>query len=226
MQWVNWKYMEDKDDPMFKEVIDARKSKVVKRIMGFKYDWCNELITQFYATVYIDKDKAKTMHWMTEGEWYKIKYMAFSRFLGFGQDDAIKERIHVEHLLKNSQIEFMYDPHEDVTLGSIKGLLLSYFYLNRLFWKTLAPKEGVSASIMSTTGNLLARMDSSARPFNVFDYIWEEIRLTSLNPLSSSGYAPYLMYMIEKITKKNFVKEVKHEPLRIRPQGIYSCGCT
>ena len=65
----------------------------------------------------------------------------------------------------------MYNPHEDVILGSIKGLLLSYFYLNRLFRKTLAPKEGDAANIMSTTRNLLARMDSSARPFNVCDFI-------------------------------------------------------
>jgi len=218
MQWVDWKYMEEKDDPIFKEVVAACESKGVKRIMGFKYDWCNEVIAQFYATVYFDKNKAKTMHWMTEGEWYKIKYMAFSRLLGFGQDDANKERIHVERALTNSQLEFMYNPHEDVTLGSIKGLLPSYFCLNRLFRKTLAPKEGDAASIMSTTRNLLARMDSSARPFNVFDFIWEEIRFTSLNPSRSCGYAPYLMYMIEKVTKKNFVKEVKHEPLRIRPQ--------
>jgi len=155
MQWVDWKYMEVKDDPIFKEVIAACESKGVKRIMGFKYDWCNEVIAQFYATVYFDKNKAKTMHWMTEGEWYEIKYMAFSRLLGFGPDDANKERIHVERALTNSQIEFMYNPHEDVILGSIKGLLLSYFYLNGLFRKTLAPKEGDATNIMSTTRNLL-----------------------------------------------------------------------
>ena len=102
MQWVDWKYMEEKDDPIFKEVVAACESKGVKRIMGFKYGWCNEVIAQFYATVYFDKNKAKTVHWMTEGEWYKIKYMAFSRLLGFGQDDANKERIHVERVLTNT----------------------------------------------------------------------------------------------------------------------------
>ena len=40
MQWVDWKYMEEKDDPIFKEVVAACESKGVKRIMGFKYDWC------------------------------------------------------------------------------------------------------------------------------------------------------------------------------------------
>jgi hypothetical protein len=40
-------------------------------------------------------------------------------------------------------------------------------------------------------------MDLSS-PF--FDFIWEEIKAISKNPLKSCRYAPYLMHMIERVT--------------------------
>jgi hypothetical protein len=33
--------------------------------------------------------------------------------------------------------------------------------------------------------------------FLMFDFIWEEIKAVSENPLKSWGYAPYIMHMIE-----------------------------
>jgi hypothetical protein len=34
--------------------------------------------------------------------------------------------------------------------------------------------------------------------FSIFDFVWEEIKAISKNPLKSCGYAPYLMHMIER----------------------------
>jgi hypothetical protein len=52
--------------------------------------------------------------------------------------------------------------------------------------------------------------------FSVFDFIWEEIKAISENPLKSCEYAPYLMHMIERVTTQIFFCEKEHHPLRIK----------
>jgi hypothetical protein len=52
--------------------------------------------------------------------------------------------------------------------------------------------------------------------FSVFDFIWEEIKAISENPLKSCGYASYLMDMIERVTAHTFLYEKKHHPLRVK----------
>jgi hypothetical protein len=52
--------------------------------------------------------------------------------------------------------------------------------------------------------------------FSVFDFIWEEIKAISENPLKSYGYAPYLMHMIERVTSQIFFYEKEHHPLWIK----------
>lgn len=80
--------------------------------------------------------------------------------------------------------------------------------------KTLVPKDGDPTSLTNFTKNLLARLDSRAKTFSVFDFVWEEIK--SEFPMKNCGYAPYIMNMIESITNKKYEKEVVHEPLRIK----------
>jgi hypothetical protein len=73
-QYVDWEFMERKNNPIFDEVIQACESKGIKALTGFKQHWNKELITQFYATVYFgyvlkaDGRSEKVMFWMTEGE--------------------------------------------------------------------------------------------------------------------------------------------------------------
>jgi hypothetical protein len=52
--------------------------------------------------------------------------------------------------------------------------------------------------------------------FSVFDFIWEEIKAISENPLKRCGYALYLIHMIERVTTRTFFYEKEHHPLRIK----------
>jgi hypothetical protein len=52
--------------------------------------------------------------------------------------------------------------------------------------------------------------------FFVFDFIWEEIKAISKNPLKSCGYAHCLMHMIERVIAHTFFCEKEHHPLRIK----------
>lgn len=48
MKWIDWNYMERKKDTVFDEVIKMYEARNVKKIMGFKHGWNEELIAQFY----------------------------------------------------------------------------------------------------------------------------------------------------------------------------------
>jgi hypothetical protein len=79
--------------------------------------------------------------------------------------------------------------------------------------KTLAPRIDYSEAIPADERNLL---DAPMKPvrFDVFEYIVDEIWNIATNPLRSCGFALYIQYMIEMVTKKKFYKDSRHDPLR------------
>jgi hypothetical protein len=50
--------------------------------------------------------------------------------------------------------------------------------------------------------------------FCIFDFIWNELRRAMNDPMKYLPYAPYLMYMIERVTNVRYPKDVVHEPFR------------
>jgi hypothetical protein len=97
-------------------------------------------------------------------------------------------------------------------------MLPFYAYLNRLFRRAVTPREGDGIKIPAYNKNILAVMAPNANgfEFSIFDFIWEEIKAISDNPLKSCGYAPYLMHMIERVTARTFFYEKEHLPLRTK----------
>jgi hypothetical protein len=62
-QWVNWHHMEEQQDPIYNQVIAACESRHIKKLMGVHYDWNIEVITQFYATLFIEEaEDVRAMH--------------------------------------------------------------------------------------------------------------------------------------------------------------------
>ncbi|RLM66450.1 uncharacterized protein C2845_PM16G03130 [Panicum miliaceum] len=106
-KYVDWQKFEDMEDPIFDEIIDACKNKDVYNIMGFKYNWNNEIIAQFYATFYFEEDgDVRWVHWMTEGKWYKINYFEFAAMFGFDKSDYGHNKIHIgSHLPKEDMTD-------------------------------------------------------------------------------------------------------------------------
>jgi hypothetical protein len=47
--------MEGKHDKIFDEVVAARRAKHWRDSMSFQKNWNNEIIAQFYATLYVDE---------------------------------------------------------------------------------------------------------------------------------------------------------------------------
>jgi hypothetical protein len=60
--------MEGKSDMMFDEVVTSYRDKHLRDIMPFRKNWNNEIIAQFFATLYIEeRGDTRKFHWMTEG---------------------------------------------------------------------------------------------------------------------------------------------------------------
>jgi hypothetical protein len=97
-------------------------------------------------------------------------------------------------------------------------MLPFYTYLNRLFRRTVTPREGDGTKILTYKKNILAAMAPNVNGFDffIFDFIWKEIKAISENPLKSYAYAPHLMHMIGRVTAQTFFCKKVHHPLQIK----------
>jgi hypothetical protein len=165
-----------------------------------------------------ERGDTRKFYWMTEGRWYEITYEQFARLFGFGREDANRNKIHFALRLDASKLRFMYPSNKRGSVGTTLDLLPFYAYLNCLFRRMMTPREGDSSNIPSNNQNLLVAMAPRLHGFDfcVFDFIWEEIKAISENPLKSCGYAPYIMHIIERVTVCTFGCDKEHHPLRIK----------
>jgi hypothetical protein len=210
--------MEEQQDPIYDQVIAACESHHLKILMGIHYDWNVEVIAQLYTTLYIEEGGgAKRMHWMTEGDWFNISYDDFASHFSFGIANARHQRLHIQNHLDEEEMKFMYAPGLEGNAGTTNGLYTFYSVLNKLFRKTVCPRDGDPTNISQFAKNLLANMRDGAPPLSVMDFMWEEIKGISLNPQKTCGFAPFLTFIIEDVTERSFPKDGRHMPFRPNP---------
>jgi hypothetical protein len=83
MQWVDWDFIQKEKNncPAFTEVIAACEHHGIKYVIELKYDWNDEVILQFYSTLYLDEQSSK-LFWITEDEIYSVSLIRFATILG------------------------------------------------------------------------------------------------------------------------------------------------
>jgi hypothetical protein len=82
-----------------------------------------------------------------------------------------------------------------------------------MMMRTLAPRIGYSEAIPAYERNSLNALMKLV-PFDVFEYIVDEIWNIATNPFRSCGFAPNIQFMIESVVKEKFYKDVRHDSLR------------
>jgi hypothetical protein len=112
---------------------------------------------------------------------------------------------------------FMYPRNARDSWGHVKGLYTYYSILNRLFRKTLTPRDGNTSDITAFQRNLMAAMKPGEPAFHVGDFLWQEIRNSSENPQRLCSYGPYISYIIKKVTQRAYPNDTKHRPLQPKP---------
>jgi hypothetical protein len=79
---------------------------------------------------------------------------------------------------------------------------------------SITPRDGNPYEIAKFQKNLMVALRLGAPEFSVGDFIWQEIKHLSDDPKKICSYSPYIMYMIEKVAKTEFPKNVTHKPLK------------
>jgi hypothetical protein len=179
---------------------------------------------QFYATLYLEKDDARTMHWMTNGVKYTSNIATFAQALGQpGLEDMNAKKIHDSPQLNAKDISDLYVDNLEGVPGTLTGLEPYYITLNKLFRHTLMPKSGDASFIRAYSLNLLNEMKFKEK-LHVMDLIYQEIRFAIAEQKRSLPYGPYIQKFIDHVSGAHFYKEVAHGPFQPRAEKAPSSG--
>ena len=76
MKWIDWEYLKRLASPV-KEVVDVVYDRCHEMdlvdIMSFSCNWNEEVVAQFYATLFVEED-GRTVHWLLGGKKLQIQY--------------------------------------------------------------------------------------------------------------------------------------------------------
>ncbi len=213
MEAIDWEHMANKESQVCDNVIEACEAFGLRDIMGFKYNWNVEIIAQFHSSFFYSVSD-NTIHWTTSGVHFAVDYKTFSRLLGLGSVDLDRDQIHNELKLHNYDLGELYR-FPRLADGKTSRLKSFYYVLNNLLRHTIAPKTGDATSINAYAKNILLRFAHNGRPFCITNFIWEELIAATNDSRRGFPYAPYIMYVIEKVTGICFHKETEHPVLKI-----------
>jgi hypothetical protein len=136
---------------------------------------------------------------MTDGRYYRVDYTTFSRILGFGEEHQTYSFIHDEPRAEIRDIRYMWRDSRAAD-GKRSGLHSYYYILNNLIRNTINLKDGAALNINGYVRNMLAHFALGGDKFDVPQFIWHELRLVMEDGRRGLPYAPYIMFMIERVT--------------------------
>jgi len=172
--------MQRKNNAIFDEVMAACEEKRIKHLMGFRHGWNKEIIAQFYTTIFFGHHNGeRAMFWMIEEQKYQITFPEFVALFHLGDADIDYPKLRDSGVLEPKKMHLMYPKNLRGNWGKVQGLYTYYGILNRLFRKTLTPRDGNTFDVTLFQRNLMAGMRPRAPQFSVEDFIWQEIKLLS-----------------------------------------------
>jgi hypothetical protein len=196
------------------QALRACERKRMKTIMTFQYDWNDEIIAQFYSTLWIklaDEESPYNfpyLNFFIEGSRYKVSYRRFAHILGFTDGDISGDKIKIHDFCPPTKDEAK-DLHisESDKYWETTNLHKYYRYINSLCGMTLIPKGGNQMNILGESKVLLSFMKpNSSKSLNVFDMIWQEIIHAACFPLKGCLHAPlswrWLKWWLSFVLKK------------------------
>jgi hypothetical protein len=102
----------------------------------------------------------------------------------------------------------------DKANGRRTGLKSFYYIMNNLIRSTLNPKDNAT-DLNGYITNVLSRFPDGER-FNVPRFMWVELGFAMDDGRRDLPYAPYLMFMIERVTGLRYPKGGFHQAYKIK----------
>jgi hypothetical protein len=173
VQWVHFDYMRKKKDASFNRIIEACDFHGITNLLQFRYNWNQEIITEFYSTLFFDK-KERIFMWMRNGQRFHIKLSQFAEILGLSSHLDNPKKLHTGRVMTTGEMTPMYDPDSDFCAPKIDGILPHFAILHRMRRRMLAPRIGNLDAILDYERNLLDAIMKNEH-FDAFYYIIDEI---------------------------------------------------
>jgi len=151
---------------------------------------------------------------MIEGRHYCVDFVTFSRILGFSEEERGFTYIHDDPRAKIRDIAYMWINRRDAD-GKVSVLQSYYYILNNVIKHTINPKDGTTSDLNGYVRNVLARFAPRGDRFNVSRFMWRELRVAMEDGRKGLPFAPYLMFVIERVTGDRFDKDILHTIYRI-----------
>ena len=140
-------------------------------LVALRNDYDDEIIRQFYATLYISPDLMK-MKWMTLTRYMECTKADFERVLRVSSSQW--ERIYDRPALTISGWTNHYDRDVRFVPGKIHGLLPVSSLINRIINHTILPKSGNFDAVRGHAWNIIDHI-SKKKKFDVMDVIIRSI---------------------------------------------------
>jgi hypothetical protein len=181
MQWVHLDYMKSKKDITFNMILEACEFHGISHLLAFRYNLNQEIITEFYSTLFFDK-KERIFMWMTNGWRFNIKLTQFAELLGLSSHLDIPKKLHTGRVMSIREMAPMYILDSGFRPPKIERILPHFAILHKMRSRMLALRIGDSNAILTYERNLLDAL-MKHEWFDVFDYIVDEIWNIDTNPL-------------------------------------------
>jgi hypothetical protein len=196
-QYVDIEYMRNKKDTLFNRVLEACDLHGITDLLQFRYNWNQEIIYEFYSTLFYDK-KERIFMWMTNDKRFHVRLAQFAQILGLSSQLDIPKKLHSGRVIMPREMTPMYVQDRGFQPPKVEGMLPHFLVLHQMWRRTLALRIGYSEAIPAYERNLL---DALMKPvhFDVFEYIVDEIWNIATNPLKSYGFAAYIQFMIGSV---------------------------
>jgi hypothetical protein len=178
-RYINWSGCEGIGDREMSLALRACENKNMKNIMTFHFDWNDEIIDQFYFTLWIKNADEESpynfpyMNFYIEGSWFKVSYRRFAHILGLSDNDIAGDKVKIHYFRPPTRAEAK-DLHLSENDEYWKSTNMHKYcrYLNSLFRMTLITKGGNQMNILGESKVLLSFMKpTSSERLNVFDII-------------------------------------------------------
>jgi hypothetical protein len=150
--------------------------------------------------------------WMTNSRRFHVQLSRFAKIFGLSSHLDIFKKLHSGRVMMPREMTPLYLSDSGSHPPKVEGLLPHFLVLHRMMRKTLALRIDYSEAIPVYERNLLDALLKHVR-FDVFEYIVDEIWNIATNSLRSCGFAPYIQYMTEIVTKEKFYKDSRHNSL-------------
>jgi hypothetical protein len=126
LQWTDWDFIQQEKSncPAFAEVIAACEHHGIKDVMEQMYDWNDEVILQFYSTLYLD-EKSSKLFWMIENEIYFVSLVRFTAILGLQDHTHYPKKLHDDRVMELNWMCLMYEKDE-YKLSKFEGFKLFF----------------------------------------------------------------------------------------------------